>query len=440
MNIFALIGVLLIIYSFNNYKKAFVFFLFFRMFLNQNINLINIPGIPLLTLEFTLCFLFWIIFLLKRKELVIDKRPFPLVIPFVFIILSYFLSSIFGLAGISNSFFNLLKTVFEDYVSIWMIWILLCTKKDYIFFLKGVSLVFFFSVVYGLYEAYTHTNPLMDYELSIAGTGSRVLDFAVGEDYDERGYRIRSIFFHCIGAGINWGLYFAAVFYLFFYFRNRIITKYKIMIFTACLSVVCLFIANSRSPIIFLMIVLLAFFIKMKFKNIFALVTSFVVLGIGLSYNSKYLDNIFSIFNSSAQQKVGGSNLEMRVDQFNAAFHILNEYPFFGIGLKSLELYSNKEVTAALLGMESMWMQILVIQGIFGILAAICLIFFLVYKIGYKRRNWPVFFLCIAYFVTFSVTSVPGYLTFLMYSFIFMFIKLKMENDKTLSHNSKQKI
>ena len=38
-------------YSLKNYKQGFFLFLAFRLFLNNNINLINLPGVPLLTLE-----------------------------------------------------------------------------------------------------------------------------------------------------------------------------------------------------------------------------------------------------------------------------------------------------------------------------------------------------------------------------------------------------
>ena len=45
MNPFLIIAALLILYSLKNYKQGFFLFLAFRLFLNNNINLINLPGV-----------------------------------------------------------------------------------------------------------------------------------------------------------------------------------------------------------------------------------------------------------------------------------------------------------------------------------------------------------------------------------------------------------
>ena len=47
MNPFLIRAALLILYSLKNYKQGFFLFLAFRLFLNNNINLINLPGVPL---------------------------------------------------------------------------------------------------------------------------------------------------------------------------------------------------------------------------------------------------------------------------------------------------------------------------------------------------------------------------------------------------------
>jgi hypothetical protein len=424
MNIFTITGFFLLFYAFIDYKRAFILFLVFRLFLNQNINLVNIPGIPLLTLEFALCFLFWCIYLIKRRELNIDKSPFPLKVAFIAVVLSYILSSVFGIAGFSNAFFNLLKIVIEDIISIWLIWVILKDKRDFIFLIKGVTIVFLFAGIYGIYEMATYTNPIMDYVATNAGNEEKVLIWNYTEEA-ERGYRIKSIFIHAIGAGMNWGLFFLVSFYLFIFYKKSIDLKYQYIIFVSILSIICLLFSNSRGPILFLMIGLIPFIKFQNRRNNIFLISGLVAVSCLFYYNESVFQNLISIFDKSVQREVGGSNFDMRLSQFAAAVKIMWDAPFFGIGLKGLNYYSNQNLAIQLLGLESMWFWIIVQQGILGIIATLYLIYNLVYKLGMKAKNTHVLFLSLAYFVTYSATSVPGFSLYLLYTFIFMFIKIK---------------
>ena len=67
MNPFLIIAALLILYSLKNYKQGFFLFLAFRLFLNNNINLINLPGVPLLTLEVFMSIFFALLCNQKKK-------------------------------------------------------------------------------------------------------------------------------------------------------------------------------------------------------------------------------------------------------------------------------------------------------------------------------------------------------------------------------------
>ena len=69
MNPFLIIAALLILYSLKNYKQGFFLFLAFRLFLNNNINLINLPGVPLLTLEVFMSIFFALLYVIKKKKI-----------------------------------------------------------------------------------------------------------------------------------------------------------------------------------------------------------------------------------------------------------------------------------------------------------------------------------------------------------------------------------
>ena len=94
MNPFLIIAALLILYSLKNYKQGFFLFLAFRLFLNNNINLINLPGVPLLTLEVFMSIFFALLYVIKRKRYsrVITTSPLPFNKVFIWVLLSYVVS------------------------------------------------------------------------------------------------------------------------------------------------------------------------------------------------------------------------------------------------------------------------------------------------------------------------------------------------------------
>ena len=299
-------------------------------------------------------------------------------------------------------------------------------KKDFLFLIKGISIVFLIAGVFGIYEFFIQANPYNDYIISIAGDNpDKILSWIYDTDNSDRGYRVRSIFVHPIGGGMNFGLFFLVVFYLYVFFRKQMDLKYKYLILIATISMFCMFAANSRGPVMFTMIGLFPFFMaKNKYKFQFVL---FAILSIFLVHQLKpeLFNNLFSIFDTKLQNEYSGSNFNMRIEQLSAALQILSNHPFFGIGIKGLSYYSNQLVVSQLLSLESMWLWIIVEQGIVGIIVTLYLIYTLIVKNGIKAHNQLVVWLSVAYFVTYSMTSVPGFAIYLWYAFVFMFIKLK---------------
>ena len=83
----------------------------------------------------------------------------------------------------------------------------------------------------------------------------------------------------------------------------------------------------------------------------------------------------------------------------------------------------NNEFSSELLGRESMWFSILPELGIIGIIANLYLAYFSLIKIPIQYKSWPVFFICLAYWVVGSITSLPGMKMHLYYIIIFLIIK-----------------
>ena len=193
MNPFLIIAALLILYSLKNYKQGFFLFLAFRLFLNNNINLINLPGVPLLTLEVFMSIFFALLYVIKRKRYsrVITTSPLPFNKVFIWVLLSYVVSSFISIARIQNTFTSLLSVVFCDFISAYLCWMLISSKED---ILKVVNILLGASLIictYAFIEKFLGYNPVMDYEIDLAGP--RATDWQYLED--ERGTRVQSFSF-----------------------------------------------------------------------------------------------------------------------------------------------------------------------------------------------------------------------------------------------------
>lgn len=435
--IFTIIGVTLIIYSFKNFKKAFLWLLVFKLFLVTNITVVAIPGIPLLKWDMLLIAIFFIQYWKNRKTLQIENKPFPYEKPFKFLILSWFLSTIFAYIGFVGAVSQFIGTVFEELVIVWLIWKLIDVKKDLPFIIKWFSIAFFCISLYGFYEHLIQANPLVEYEATIIGDEERAVVFTYDADIG-RGYRVQSVFEHAIGAGINWSLYLIFVFSLWINSRYKFNNSVFILT-SALLGIPCLFFTNSRGPILFLMIAILSI-INLKNRKVYRLLVVCLIGVVILSpYLADYAMNIISIFDSKAQQQVGGSNAEMRFEQLAAAIALMQEAPFFGLGFKFMTEMNNT-LTAALLGLESMWFRILTQFGLFGVIANLYYAYYALWKIPRHYQSRTIFFMSLSYWAVASMTSVPGMLTYMYYLFIIIFIKLSPQyNKESIVCDSKRK-
>ena len=433
--IFTLIGIITIIYSFKNFKRAFLWLLVYKLLLVTNITVIALPGIPLLKWDMFLIAIFFLQFWRQRKVLAVESEPFPYERPFKFLVVSWFLSTIFAYIGFLGAVSQFIKNVFEQLVIVWMMWKLIDVRKDLPFIIKWFSVAFLFISLYGCYEYKLQANPLVEYEATLIKEEDRAVVFTYDAERG-RGYRVQSVFEHAIGAGINWSMFLVFILSLVVVYRYKLKNKYFVWTSTL-LAVPCVFFANSRAPILFLMLAIWAV-ISFKNKRTFQLlVVGMVGFVIVSPYLADYAANVLSIFDSKAQDEVGGSNAEMRFNQLAAAIALLEQSPFVGFGFKFLNGMNNS-LTAALLGMESMWFGILTQFGLLGVAANLFYAYYALWKVPHHYKSKPVFFFSLAYWVVGSLTSVPGMLIYMYYLFIIIFIKLSPQYDKRIAHGNER--
>ena len=297
--IFTVIAFFLIFVSFINYKRAFLLFLCYKIFLVDNVRIQIFPYQMTVNMFLTLFFLLFLF--LRWRNIPKCHHKFPFKLPFCFVSISWLISSFFSYAGFVTSLYSVCLDFINTILFVWMIWILVDEKKDLDFLVKWMTFLFILTCVYAFYEYFAQTNPLMEYEKSLTTISDKVVDWSYDED--SRGYRVQSVFSHPIGGGTNWSLFIIFVLTLIIVYNKK---SNFLLIVAVLLCIPCVFVSNSRGPIFFLLLGSFAF-INVKSKKFYilgAFLCLFVLFILPLIGN--YADNILSIFDSKANARVAG--------------------------------------------------------------------------------------------------------------------------------------
>lgn len=432
MNVFLIIYILLIIYMFYDFRKAFLIHIILKIFLNQNINLINLPGVPLLTLELSVNIIFLVFFFTFKRELLHTRKKFPLTIGFVFVFFSILLSTIFSTVGFSDALTRAIQEIINSYLIVYILWFVIKDFKDIKFLINGFVVVFILLGLYGFYEWYTGLNPIIDYEISLNPEGGNIIEFAYGDDRLGLG-RVRSAILHPIGFGVYLAVFLNFFLYLITNTKKILNVPIYIKIAVIFLCLTNLLFTNSRSPLIYFFITILSIF---QFRNKYSYqIIAIAILSIILSFNLilPYWENIISLSNPIQQNDlVGGSSGEMRISQFAAGLKLLSQSPLIGLGIKSADTLHGNE--SELFGLESVWLLLMVERGIIGILSHVILLVFI-----FKQSIGPirsfVWFSTFAWLILTSITSIPGCNISFFLTIIIILVKAKDISQKIHTKN-----
>lgn len=419
MLLFCFIGILIVLQGLKDFRKGFLWLLIYKIFLVQNISLIDIPGVPLLTMDVGLTLFYVFLFQIRKTSCSKTRVPFPYTKPFTFLAISWTLSAIFSQIGIGGAVSQLVKDLCHSLIMVWMMWEIIEDDSDFRFLIKWFTISFFVAALYTYYEKMIEANPLQEYYISLMGNSEKAIDFQYTNDV--RGYRAQSVFEHAIGAGINFAMYIIWITSTLYAFRANVPSRLFTLV-TVVLSFPCVLMANSRGSIFFLMICSLMFINVKNFKTVKLLIGVGVVLFLLMPLLGEYADIVISIFDSNKQADVGGSNSEMRFEQLAASIIVVQEHPILGLGQKFQNVMSSGAIDA-LLGMESMWFNIITTFGLLGVIVNVIYAYFALIKVPKKFKSRYVFFISLAYWVTGSLTSVPGILDHMYYLLIIYFIK-----------------
>lgn len=413
---FYIAAALILLYAgFVNLKKGFLLFFGFNLFLNTNITLLSVPGIPILALEDVMILFFLLLSLLKGRKYS-PRLSFPWTKPCIFLFFSYLITAIFAAAGFGAEITGVIKNLLEKIIMLLLLWKFVEEEKDFKRAYRLLTVIFFISCVYALVEYALQMNPLTLYEQTLNHDPSKMAN-NIYRISSARGYRVNSIFFHAIGAGCNWAMYVILTLYLFVRGEDKTLVN-VFSLLTAGLSLLCVFLTKQRSPLIFLFVGVLSSLEFKKKRTYLLMVFAMLALLLIWPFIESYINIVLSIFDPSVN--VGGSSLNMRIGQFRAGYALMKEAPLFGLGSKFERVISNT-YTEQILGMESIWLEAGLKYGILGLLCQLYFFFFQAITVPFFFKSRPMVWVVFAYWMTATVTSTPG-LNTALYFFILSYM------------------
>ena len=416
-----LIGIAILIYAIFDYYKAFYLYLVYQLFWCDQLAVIQAGGRTVFISTF-MNTVFFALYFIKKKTNKHQSKRFPFTIPYICLVFSMMGACFFAVAGFFSELSRQITVFFRDFLIIWLIWKNVETKKDFNFVIKGITVVMFFACIFGLIEYAIQANPFFDYKSSIAFIEIKNYNYMVNSfSAMARGYRLYSIFEHPIGGGMIFGLYFAFVLNLYVK-REKNLPWKQLALITAFLCIPCVILTKMRSAYIFMIIASLSIFDFRK-KRFYILACVMVIFAI-ISWPviSSNFDIFASLFSKKLQKTVGGSGLAQRLGQFSAVFSLMEMSPLFGLGEKFKDLISNSYTEPAL-SYESLWLLVMPRYGMIGVIAYIIYGFFSVFIIPRKYHSKEILFIMLAYWITYTITSIPSFRTSILFVVIFYYIK-----------------
>lgn len=415
-----LIGVIITLYGFINYKKAFMLFLVYQVFWYYNAPLFSIGG-KTLTASTGFTLIFFIMYFFYNHRLEQPRIKCPYMVPLLLVVFSAVASCFTSQIGFTSELTRTLSiTICPNVIVVWLMWNVIETKKDFFVLFKMLTVTMCLAAIFAVYEYSVQDNFLFNIKDEIEGGLSNYNNTLFNESATMRGYRIYSFFEHPVGAGMCFGIYFAFVVTVVVKAKEKLPYQ-KLAIITALLCLPCVVFTKMRSVIVFAFLACLGFidFKKTKFYQIILL------MGIGVAIAwpliSPHINLLLSIFDSKYSNDVGGSNLAMRLSQLEAVIRIMNESPISGLGVNITQ--ARDTFTAGALAFESVWFEQMAQHGLIGVATTIVSLIYSIIVVPKRFNSKELVFFALAYWVTYTITCIPSFRLFLLYFVYFYFIK-----------------
>ncbi|MCQ2089719.1 MAG: O-antigen ligase family protein [Fibrobacter sp.] len=301
------------------------------------------------------------------------------------ILSSYILSTFFAIGISSAAITTTVKYFATNFVLLYIFQQCLKSTNDLKLFFRSVLIVSFLQTTNALYESIFQDNLWLDFVYfnspHDASTLGRMFYIPpqLGNSLEMRYGMVRARSF--FGLHISFGFFCLMYLHLLMTsYKNKwdFIKNKQILITVSILLFAGILMGNSKTSYIGFAIMLFSIY---STKQIFNPKIIFPLAIVAITITQlfpEYLNNFFSLFDSTLADEGGGSTIEGRKIQFQAAQSMFEMSPFVGNGPGSIGLLKSKGF-GAILGAESSLMQILPERGLYG-LAMYFLAFFCIFK------------------------------------------------------------
>ena len=267
------IGLAITLFAFIDYKNALILYLMYQVIWHPTATLVQLNGIPTINIAMFMNTVFAGIYIVKGNRVRKAKTVFPLSVPLCFVLISYFITCFFSIAGFKREFTRAISIIAQEYFLLGILWEVIETKKDMQKLTKGLTVMLFGAGLYSLLEYLLKDNPLVNYKSSLNEAG--IVLYSTTKEALRRGYRVVSFFEHPIGAGMTMALFVIYVLISFVVYKKHVSGVYKLLSYAGCaLCALGVALTKMRSCLVFLIISLLGI-IDLKNKRFYKVSIAF---------------------------------------------------------------------------------------------------------------------------------------------------------------------
>lgn len=381
-----------------DFKKTILIFAPFKfLFINSVLLFGNV------SFENAISLIIFIVFFFKYKQCCKLSR-YPLKYSLILLVLSESLAAIIG----EPNYISIPLKFCRLYGFCLVFFYLLETKEDIKIVLESLSIFVIILVGNGLVELILDMNPIGDILASELRDDAFFIDRT---DYGSRGMRVHSFLPH----SICFGNVCAIFLFLYCFIKTHEMENSDKLYFIILLLILGIIMANSRTPLLALMLYAIPFLFNKKMLK-YRLLLIMVVIIAGPFIIDKMYNMLDSMFNPDTRQDVGGSSMEMRLEQLEMSFFLIKDKLLLGNGFSfDFTIFSEMR------GAESIWFNLLMYQGIFGCVAYIFMFIESIKRALKTEVAKFLIFLCLGYLLQQSATYNAGLDDFLYY-FVYLLI------------------
>lgn len=361
MTLLYIIFVIWVLFILFDFKKAVLCYAPFKILFYYDVRLTaDLPFDMAIMLLITFCYFF------KRKEY--SKIHFPFAKGYMVYAIIYSIGCIIPVFMINRIPSTVISILLYSYIYFQC----LRNMRDVKFAAVVYMLFSLFLVGNGILELITHKCPV---DVWIRSMPFIDKEHAWDTNFDELRFglpRIRSFMPFSITYGVACAILLSLPFYLVFEnFRRSLLMKFLVP-----MSLVFLLLgvitSASRSPMLGVVVLLSFLFLDKELFKRYKTKILFLLLLIVVFMWPFIYDNILSILNPRVADMTGGSSMDMRTVQYSIAFDYMMQSPLFGLGKET-------QITDTLFyGGESIWLPLMINNGIIGILGYVYLYYSIV--------------------------------------------------------------